>query len=46
MAMDGSLSRAALAARLVALKAPWSKAPALGLPKAKGMASKVGRASA
>ncbi len=46
VAMYGSMSRASIAAMLVALQYPWSKAPALGLPKARGMASKVGMASA
>ena len=46
MVMDGSMSRAAKAAMGVALQDPWSKAPALGVPTAKGMASKGGRASA
>ena len=44
--MYGSISRASMAAMWVALQYPWSKAPALGVPKAGGMASKVGRASA
>ena len=43
--MYGSMSRVSIAAMLVALKYPLSKAPALGLPKAKGMASQVGMAS-
>lgn len=46
MAMDGSLSRAAMAALVVALQDPWSKAPAWGVPTARGRASKGGMASA
>ena len=46
MAMDGSMARAAMATMVVALKDPWSKAPAWGVPKASGMASKGGRALA
>src|SRR2546428_5022424 len=36
VAMYGSMSRASMAAMLVALKYPLSKAPALGVPKASG----------
>ena len=46
MALDGARSRAAMAAMLVALQSPLSKAPAWGVPQARGMASKVGRAAA